>query len=325
MKVEEAVKKSLEKMQGSPIGQVYLIACGGSLNAMYPAKLFLETESKKGIKVGYYTSNEFVHNLPKSLCAENSLAIISSHLGETPESVEAARICQEAGVQTICFTDVKDSSLAKYSDYIIDYTSGDVRDVCHDKITLGLKLAAELLNETEGYEHYDEFIESWEKIDSIVKRAQKQVEERAERFAEKHKDSPIIYTLGSGTGYSSAYAQSLCIFMEMQWMNSAAYHTGEFFHGPFEITDRNTPFMLFISEGATRPLDERARKFLEKYAEDVEILDAKELGLSILGEHVSTYFNFSLFNNVLIIYNNAIAKVRNHPLSVRRYMWKVEY
>ncbi len=310
MKVEEVVKKALEKMEEGSLRQIYLIACGGSLNALYPAKLFLETESQKGMKVGYYTSNEFVHNTPKSLNPNNTLAIISSHLGETPESVEAAKLCREAGVPTIGFTDVKDSALAKYSDYIIDYTSGDVRDVRYDKITLGLKLAAELLHENEGYAYYDEFVESWEKIDGIVKQAQKQVQKRAEIYAEKHKDAPIIYTLGSGTGYSAAYAQSLCIFMEMQWMNSAAYHTGEFFHGPFEITDKNTPFMLFISEGTTRELDERAECFLDKYAEDVEILDAKELGLSILGEHVVTYFNFSLFNNVLIIYNNAIATDR---------------
>ncbi len=56
-----------------------------------------------------------------------------------------------------------------------------------------------------------------------------------------------------------------CIFMEMQWIHSACIHSGEFFHGPFEITDANTPFFFQFSEGNTRAVDERALNFLKKY------------------------------------------------------------
>ena len=37
------------------------------------------------------------------------------------------------------------------------------------------------------------------------------------------------------------------------------------------------------------------------------------------------YFNHSLFNNVYPIYNHALAETRQHPLTTRRYMWKVAY
>ena len=111
----------------------------------------------------------------------------------------------------------------------------------------------------------------------------------------------------------------------MQWINSACIHTGEFFHGPFEITDKEIPFILQLSEGSTRALDERAVAFLNQYAKRVEILDAKELGLSTIDVTVVDYFNHSLFNNVYVIYNKALADVRQHPLTTRRYMWKVEY
>ena len=52
---------------------------------------------------------------------------------------------------------------------------------------------------------------------------------------------------------------------------------------------------------------------------------AKELGLSTIDPSVVDYFNHSLFNNVYPIYNAALAEARQHPLSTRRYMWKVEY
>ena len=29
--------------------------------------------------------------------------------------------------------------------------------------------------------------------------------------------------------------------MEMQWINSGSFHSGEFFHGPFEIVDKDVP------------------------------------------------------------------------------------
>lgn len=190
---------------------------------------------------------------------------------------------------------------------------------------VGLMVAVELLNQTEGYEHYEKFQEGVSRIDGIVKHARRHVEKRARAFAEEYKEDKVIYTMGSGAGYGAAYMESICIFMEMQWINSSSIHTGEFFHGPFEITDAQSPFMIQISEGPTRELDERALTFLRKYARRLEVLDAKDLGLSTIDATVVSYFNHSLFNNVYDVYNHALADLRQHPLSTRRYMWKVEY
>ncbi|ECV8346430.1 phosphosugar isomerase, partial [Salmonella enterica subsp. enterica serovar Typhi] len=55
------------------------------------------------------------------------------------------------------------------------------------------------------------------------------------------------------------------------------------------------------------------------------VVDAKELGLSTIKTTVIDYFNHSLFNNVYPVYNRALAEARQHPLTTRRYMWKVEY
>lgn len=40
--------------------------------------------------------------------------------------------------------------------------------------------------------------------------------------------------------------------MEMQWLDSTSVHSGEFFHGPFEVTDKDTNFILLMSIGRTR-------------------------------------------------------------------------
>ena len=70
-----------------------------------------------------------------------------------------------------------------------------------------------------------------------------------------------------------------------------------------------------LNEGRTRPLDERALSFLNKYGEKLIILDAKELGLNTIDDSIIEFFNPLLFNNVLRLYAEKLADERKHPLS----------
>lgn len=318
--VEEILKA---KKEAGGIREVYFVACGGSLGAFYPAKVFLETEGVK-LKTGWYNSNEFVHNIPKSF-GENTVLILASHKGNTPETVKAAELGKERGAAVIALTWIPESPITKFADYVVEYSFGEDKDIGEEKTMQGLLLAVEILKQTEGYENYDKFMDGVSKIDLIVKKACKLVRRRAEAFAEQYKNDSVIYTIGSGAGYGAAYMECICIFMEMQWIHSNAIHAGEYFHGPFEITDREIPFILQLSEGRTRALDERALAFLEKYGKRIEVLDAKELGLSTIDSAVVDYFNHSLYNNVYVVYNQALAAKRQHPLTTRRSMWKVSY
>jgi len=111
----------------------------------------------------------------------------------------------------------------------------------------------------------------------------------------------------------------------MQWIHSASIHSGEFFHGPLEITDENTPFILLMSRGRTRPLDERALKFLQKFARKIMVIDANSLFIDEIDDSVAEYFNGLVLTNALGVFNEKLAQERRHPLTDRRYMWKMEY
>lgn len=324
MDMKSIVEKIVaERKDNGGINSVFFSACGGSLGALFPAKVLLETESKR-LRVGWVTANEFVHTPPAAL-GPNSVLITASHGGNTPETIEASKTALRAGAAVIGLTYKLDSDLAKNCSYPTGYTFGDNHDIAGEKVMEALKAAVEILHQTEGYENYPLFQDGVAQIDGIVKRAQTQVVKRAAAFAEEYKDDKVIYTMGSGASWSSAYMQCICILMEMQWINASCIHAGEFFHGPFEITDANTPFMIQISEGKTRALDERALRFLKQYGRRYEVFDAKELGLSTIPGEVVDYFNHSLFNNVYTVYNKKLADIRRHPLTTRRYMWKVQY
>ena len=178
-----------------------------------------------------------------------------------------------------------------------------------DKPLVPVTIAVEILNQTEGYSHYEEYWEGLDKIDSIIRNAQSQIENRAARFASTYKEEKMIYTMGSGASYGAAYIQSICIFMEMQWINSACIHSGEYFHGPFEITDRNTVFLIQILGRTDKENLMRGHlKFLRKYAQKYEIVDAKELGICTIDGSVVDYFNQSLFTAVYDIYNYQLCR-----------------
>ena len=306
-----------------PISEVFLVACGGSLVDLYPAKFFLASESSQ-LRTDLYTANEFVHAVPKAL-GNRSVVIVCSHGGDTPESVEAARISQAMGALTVTLTHNESSKIAAFADHNVVYEWGDESSVQNNPMAITLALCLEVLQQTEGYPHYQDFRTALQQIDDVVATARSKVQERVGVFAETYRNEKLFYILSSGASYGHAYGFAICSLMEMQWLHSSAIHSGEFFHGPFEVTDEQTNFIVLLNEGRTRPLDERVIEFLKRYAEKYEIVDARELGIGVLPESVVDYFNPILFYSVMCDYREGLAQIRGHPLETRRYMGKVPY
>ena len=318
-KVKEIVGSILKD---HAVDTVYFVGCGGSLAGFFPAKYFLSCEAAK-LKVGYINANEFVHATPKEI-GPGAVVILASQRGNTPETVKACQVAREKGAATVGLTFQVPSPLSEAAEYVILYEFGDGSVVEYQKPSYGFKLAVELLQEIEGYADYDKLLDGLKKMDGIVKKACREIVPYAIKYAWEFKDDSVIYTMGSGASWGSAHQESICIFMEMQWINSSVIHSGEYFHGPFEITDKNTAFLMMKSTGRTRALDDRALTFMKKFNDRCMILDGLDYGMGELG-NVFEYLDPFFHTNVVRVFNNLLADVRNHPLSVRRYMWKFDY
>lgn len=305
------------------IKQVFLVACGGSLVDMYPAKYFLASEAG-ALRVEMYTANEFVHAPPKSL-GGNALVIVCSHGGNTPETVAAARLARVRGAATVTLTHNHRAQLIAHADHNILYAWGEDTSVTDNPMAIILGLCVETLHQMEGFAGYQDFQRGLRQIDAIIADGRRRVAARCAAFAERFQDEPLFYTLSSGASYGHAYGFAICSLMEMQRVNASAIHSGEYFHGPFEVTDGETPFILLMNEGRTRALDERALVFLKGYAGKVETIDARELGLDALPASVVEFFNPVLFYSIMCEYRVALAAIRHHPLETRRYRGLVDY
>ncbi|WP_066309597.1 SIS domain-containing protein [Bacillus sp. FJAT-29814] len=314
------IKQKVEVAGG--LKALYFVACGGSQAAIYPAKYLMQSEAKN-IATAIYNSNEFVHATPAAL-GEQTVCIICS-LNATPETVEAVKLANKRGAITIAMTGSPETLMAQNGQYKVIYSNGDNQVYSKANQALALKLVFEILHQFEGYQNYEAAISAYDKIDNIVDSAKKSLLPKAKQFAEEFKDDEFFYVLGSGPLYGTAYTMACCHFMEMQWKHAVALNSGEYFHGPFETTDKKVPFVLLKSLGRTRPMDERAEKFLNQYAERFIIIDADEIGLDQIDSSVAEFFNSVVMIPIERFFVYQMSILRNHSMDQRRYMWKVAY
>ena len=164
------------------------------------------------------------------------------------------------------------------------------------------------------------------KIFELAESAAEHSKVAAKQFGQDFKDDKMVYFLASGASEKIAYATAAFLFSEMQWIDAASYNSGEYFHGPFEMTEKDKAYILFMADGKTRPMDARALTFLQRFDAKVALIDAKDFGLSsVVPSSVATYFNPFVHLAVMRIYAEELSEARQHPLTKRRYMWKLSY
>lgn len=324
IKVMEEVKKKLSDNGG--LKQVIFVACGGSLSSSYPARYLLEQESD--LRVLGFNSSEFVNATPRSI--DGKTLVIATSTKATQETVEALRIANEKGAVTIGLSGQADSLTAKTAKYCITYYNKDewYKDpslVHVNSQGTALKIAFWLLKEYCDYSAYDLAVEAFEKLPEIYANAYNKVKADAVKFALTYKDDVVWNCLASGVAWECAYSNAFCFFQEMQAVHCVPTHSGEYFHGPFETSDKNLAILLCKSIGRTRSLDERVECFLEKFGGHHWVLDAQDFDLDSLGSDVAEYFNALLLHPLSKQLISAMADVRMHPMSHRRYMWKFNY
>ena len=188
-----------------------------------------------------------------------------------------------------------------------------------------LKIAFWLLKEYDRYEHYEAALTAFEQMETIYGKAYQNVKADAVQFGMTYKDDTVWNVMSSGAAWEVSYADAFCFFQEMQTVHCVPIHSGEYFHGAFETCDENLAILLFKSVGRTRPVDERAERFLNQFGGHHWVIDGAELGLNEIDANVAEYFNSLLFHPISKQFISAMADVRMHPMNYRRYMWKFDY
>jgi fructoselysine 6-phosphate deglycase len=307
----------------SGLKNVFLTGSGGGLLTHTPAQYILERGTGR-FPAFAFSANELIYRDPAALGA-GSLVLIASNTGTTPEVVEVARFARANGATVVAYTKHPDSALAQAAD--VAFTYGGEWGIGDPKQFAEAITVLALLRESGDLDvvAYEAHMRALEALPDALLDAVRQSEDLNHDIAEALADEPIIYVLGSGPNVGVAYCLAMCYLQEMQWKHAAHFDAAEFLHGAMEVVTDEVPVILYLGEEATRPIDERAKRFLEQYAKKAWYVDARDLALPgiepAMRPFVSTYALFALQSRLA----EHFEAVRGHDLKTRRYMFKVDY
>lgn len=326
---DAGVVAALSALDTASIKHVFFIACGGSLSIMYPAKFLLDQHAT--LPSDLFNAAEFTARAPKGL-GRDSLVILCSMTGTTRETTAAAEFARSRGARTVGLTTEKGSPLARACDHTVGfeapYTTGvpiDARDSNYARL---YQLVMGLVALTEGTDLSDALMSSLAALQPAIDRAHATFAPLFADFAPRFAKEEVIYTVASGASFGAAYSFAICVLMEMQWINSQAIHANEFFHGPFEVLDKDRAFILLKGCDSTRALEDRADTFLHRFgsAENILVLDALALDLSGIDPVFQGNLVPLIFFDTLWRFAYQVAELRQHVmLEGRRYMKKLTY
>jgi fructoselysine-6-P-deglycase FrlB-like protein len=314
------IEKAVGELVAKGVDNVYLVGCGGSLAVMSPLKYILDVDSK--LPVYEYNASEFLALKPAKFTSR-SLVITSSYTGTTKETVAAAEYARSVGASIIAFVGKLDSPLGNLADHA--FANDAVAGVTDSKLIMLYQIIFNLIRHTDRYPHYDGMMQALGRLPELLPAVKEAAEEKAARFARVFGGEEFFITTGAGICWGEAYSYGCCIFEEMQWIKAHPSHAGEFFHGTFEILTGTTPLLVLQGEDRTRPLLDRVLDFARKYTNKIELVDTRDYELKGVPDHLRGYLSPLVVSAVLSRYSDHLAAFRNHPLSTRRYMFKVDY
>lgn len=137
--------------------------------------------------------------------------------------------------------------------------------------------------------------------------------------------APMVYTVGGGLHFTCAYVLATCYLLEMQWINASPVDAAEFFHGPLEIVDKDSHFVVFRSASEYRPLEDRVLSFLDRFTRGTFVIDAEDFGLDEIDDDFRTLASFIACDDLIGQMVTLLADARFHPIDTRRYYLKMDY
>jgi fructoselysine-6-phosphate deglycase len=305
------------------LDNLFLIGSGGVALLLHPAAKMINEYC--AFPVYTEIAAEFMAK-PRKAFSDKSLVVIPSLSGTTKESLELAKFCREKGATVLSLVGTENTPLEALSDY--SFYNGILDDVSSENYYIqGLLIATRILLNTKAIteEKYSFIINNLKLLPEQLVKVKEATEEKAARFAQKHKETGYHIITGAGNTWSEAYYYGMCILEEMQWIRTRPVHAADFFHGTLELLEPNVSIIVMKGEDESRALSDRVENFVVKYSDEVTIFDTREYELEGISDEVRPLVSPVVLATLLERISTHLEKERNHPLTTRRYYKKVAY
>ena len=224
-----------------------VLACGSATHASLVGKYLIENYAD--IKVDVLTASEFRYE--KLFLDKDELVIVVSQSGETADTLEALKIANKNGNDTLGIINVKGSSIAREAKSVI-YTEAKTEiAVATTKAYLSQVAVFMMMAIDAGYKK--KIISKEEKenilseINNIPVYMEKLINDDYKIIAEKIYEKNDIFFIGRQVDYALCMEGSLKL-KEISYIHSEAYAAGELKHGTISLIEDNTPVISIVTD-----------------------------------------------------------------------------
>ena len=240
------------------VNRVIVTACGTAWHAGLIGRHLIEAMIR--IPVTVELASEFRYMNP--ILDEHTLVVVITQSGETADSLAALRLANERGAKTISIVNVKGSSIARESDYVLYTHAGPEIAVASTKaytaqVALQAVLAKALgeklgVQEAKDWNLKHDLAIAAEGIQQIV-----DGKEKLEKLAKKYLvPSRNAFYIGRGIDHAVALEGALKL-KEVSYIQTEGFAAAELKHGTISLIEKGTPVIALINDPVTADLTRR--------------------------------------------------------------------
>ena len=231
------------------ITNIRVIACGTAMHAGMVARALIEPRLR--IPVTVSIASEFRYEEP--LIDDSTLTIVISQSGETIDTLAALRLARECGSTVISVVNVKGSTIARESDYVI-YTHGGPEIAVASTKAYTVQIAAlyllfcrmALVRGVYTEEHAEQFMSDLLNCASAMEtmiRDENTINEIVTHIV----NYPDVFFIGRGMDYAFSLEGALKL-KEISYIHAEAYAAGELKHGTIALITDHVPVIAIATQ-----------------------------------------------------------------------------
>lgn len=231
------------------INRVIITACGTAMHAGLVGKNMIESLTR--IPVTVDIASEFRYQNP--ILDKHTLVITISQSGETADTLAALRLSKENGSKTLSIVNVKGSSIARESDYVLYTHAGPEIAVASTKaytvqlaamylFAFRFAYAKGLLSEEDTRKYMTKLESTIETVEELLS-----YDEEIKPIGKKLKKTKDLFFIGRGLDYALASEGSIKL-KEISYIHSEVYAAGELKHGTISLITDNVPVIALATQ-----------------------------------------------------------------------------
>lgn len=233
------------------INRIIITACGTAMHAGLVGKVMFEKLLR--IPVTVEIASEFRYQNP--IMDENTLVITISQSGETADTLAAIRLANSNNAPTLSIVNVKGSSIARESKYVMYTHAGPEIAVASTKaytaqlsclylLAFQFSLTRKKITEDECKSYISTLTNMITSVEETLT-LDKQVEEISKQLA----SCEDLFFIGRGLDYALSCEGSIKL-KEITYIHSEAYAAGELKHGTLSLVTDEVPVIALATQSS---------------------------------------------------------------------------